>query len=485
VRRPGGPLAALAALTAVALALRIAASAQDLFGDELWTYDIVTGRGLGEVMSLIRETSITPPLHYVLAWLSVGLGEPQVTLRLPSIVLGTATVPLLYALGAATVGRGPGLVAAGIYAVGPFAVFYGSEGRAYATMVFLVCLAVLCLVRAVRGGGWGWWAGWAFAAAGAFYSHYTAVFTLGAAAAWAAWAHRERWRELATGCAAAAILVLPWVPAYLEQNRNEGIDALEALTPFTAREILDGLLRVVAGHPFTRLGDVPGAVGLAALAAALLAGLGLWAVRGLPRAPREGLVLVALLALATPAGIVLYSLGGTSIYSSRTLLASLPGLALLVGWALARRPAWAVVPLAVALVAGAWTSLAPEHRRVPYSDAAAAIEAQGAPGDPIVVLAPLGTADKLGRGGPTLRSLAIHLERPQDATETAPPAAGALAAAARRAPGGRVWLVTPGLPLLDRAPPAPAPPPGLRLAGRRLFDDGFAPVAAFEYAVDR
>ena len=50
--------------------------------------------------------------------------------------------------------------------------------------------------------------------------------------------------------------------------------------------------------------------------------------------PRDGVALVAAAALATPAGLLLYSLVAKSIVLPRNMSASLPAAALLVGWAL-------------------------------------------------------------------------------------------------------------------------------------------------------
>ena len=47
----------------------------------------------------------TPPLHFTLAWLTSQFGDPAATIRLPSIVFGAATVPVVYAFGRRTVGR--------------------------------------------------------------------------------------------------------------------------------------------------------------------------------------------------------------------------------------------------------------------------------------------------------------------------------------------------------------------------------------------
>src|SRR4051794_32174619 len=124
-----GTWAAVAGLTAIAFGIRLAQLDQSLFGDELIMYRIVAhGHGLGRVVSLVHDTESTPPLHFVLAWLGVQLGDPMAGMRLPSLVAGTALVPATFALGRRTLGAAAGLAGAGVVAIAPFAIFYGVEG---------------------------------------------------------------------------------------------------------------------------------------------------------------------------------------------------------------------------------------------------------------------------------------------------------------------------------------------------------------------
>ncbi len=48
-----------------------------LLADELSTLYIAHGHSLGEVLSLVKsDAEISPPLYFVLAWLSHSLGRP-------------------------------------------------------------------------------------------------------------------------------------------------------------------------------------------------------------------------------------------------------------------------------------------------------------------------------------------------------------------------------------------------------------------------
>ena len=78
-------LAAVGLLTLVALALRLPHIGESLVGDEMYAYAEVHGRSFSEVFERVREGGEnSPPLFFVLAWLSMKLGgDPTVLIRLP------------------------------------------------------------------------------------------------------------------------------------------------------------------------------------------------------------------------------------------------------------------------------------------------------------------------------------------------------------------------------------------------------------------
>ncbi len=73
---------------------------QSLFGDEVLTYQIIDHGSLVDVLRALRAApESTPPLHYALAWAAGRLSGALTDIRLPSLLAGTATVPLLLAVG--------------------------------------------------------------------------------------------------------------------------------------------------------------------------------------------------------------------------------------------------------------------------------------------------------------------------------------------------------------------------------------------------
>ena len=406
----------MAGLTLLGFALRLPGLREGLFGDELYLNAIVRQPDLGDVLSRVHDTESTPPFHFVLAWAATKLGDPTVSLRLPSLVLGTAVIPLTYLLGARTIGRPAGILGAAFVALSPFAIWYAAEGRAYATMTFLAVVAALALVQALETRRRRWWVLYALSACLILYTHYMGVFVVVGAAAWAFWTQRDRWRELVAANAAVVIGFLPWLPSFVVQSDDTSANRISSFKDFTPKGVVRELTISVDGHPFLPLSSVPGRAALvllgAGVAAAIAGGVLAWRRRAdQPEAEgdadaRRRAALVFVLALATPAGVALYSIVGKNTYIPRNLSASLPFICLTLAagcWALRRQPLWLAAAALLLLGLGISTvrTLDPDRGRPPYRAAAELIDARDR-GDAIVLEYPLfpafaGTDEAIGR----------------------------------------------------------------------------------------
>ncbi len=216
------------------------------------------------------------------------------------------------------------------------------EGRAYATMAFFVALSTLALLHAVRTRSVWWWALYAVAVAGAAYSHYTAIFLLAAQAAWALWVSRSDLRLALLAHGLALLLYLPWLP----HVRGKALSTFNGLYPLSVHRVATDALRPVIGFPNGSLGGIPGVLGLIAIAVCCAVGL-VAAIRrrrppeaaaapapterDAPRWRDPKVVLIAILALATPVGVLLYSLLDVDIWLPRGIYASAPAQAVVLG----------------------------------------------------------------------------------------------------------------------------------------------------------
>ena len=103
----------------------------------------------------------------------------------------------------------------------------------------------------------------------------------------------------------------------------------------------------------------------------------------------DGRWLIVLLALATPVGVLLYSLLGTDIFYVRAIYASAPAAALVLAALLVAiprnvRPIAIAVTLAI-LVFGTIRAISPRYARPPFRAAAQFLDRLAGPRDPVVM----------------------------------------------------------------------------------------------------
>jgi mannosyltransferase len=255
-------LAALAALTLLAAALRFwHLDSQSYWYDESYTVDLV-GRSLGDMLSTIPRTESTPPLYYLLAWLWAKVfGTSEAGLRSLSAVIGTATVPVVWSAARGFFNARIALIAAALAAVNPWFVWYSQEARSYVLLVFTTALTLVFLSRRRI-------ALWAGAAILALLTHYFAGFVIVAEAAWLLYTQRTRAAAIATGVVGLAGVAL--MPLALHQRASQTTAFIATLG--LERRVEDLPKKLVTGElgTFTpAIGPLAGAVAAAAVLYAL------------------------------------------------------------------------------------------------------------------------------------------------------------------------------------------------------------------------
>jgi hypothetical protein len=469
----------VAGLTLLAFWLRVDGIDQSLFGDELTLFNIVEhgvglgsppgtqGSGLGHVLDVVRDTEKTPPLGFILAWITGQLGDPTIWTRMPSLILGTAVVPVVYLIGSRTTGRAAALVAAAVIALAPFSIHYSVENRAYAALTFFSALSTLALLTALRRNRPLTWLAYGVSTAAVIYTHYTGVFVVVAQLGWALWTQRECVRQLVLVHAGVAVAFLPWLSSAQIQFDHSSTETQRLAEHFPLQ--IDTLARMVTGvlpgDPLGRSHEIAVWVTVGVALAAGLIGARRTRESSGGRSPTA--TLLPLLALATPVGIVLYSVQpDTSLLLPRNLSASLPAFALCLGWLLTslRKPiaAAALGVVFLALVVGAARTLDLDYRRPPFRAAAEFIDRVAAPSDPV-----------MANEGNYLR---IYFDRPHR-TFTIDDA-GAWRKAAR---GRDAFLVRLQVGTASPLPRLGGPDQLVPLQGERSFTGRF-PVAVGRYA---
>ena len=126
----------LVALTAFAALLRFATlDLQSYRYDEISTVVVLEAPSFGGMLDRLPSAESNPPVYYSLAWVwSQVFGTGEIGLRALSALIGTATVPVVYWIGARLVSGRVGLIAAAVVAVHPILIWYSQDARNYALL---------------------------------------------------------------------------------------------------------------------------------------------------------------------------------------------------------------------------------------------------------------------------------------------------------------------------------------------------------------
>lgn len=132
----------LAAITLIALLLRvIRLDFQPLWWDEGYSVFFATR----DFATLLARTAVDihPPLYYILLQLWIAIeGKSDVAVRLFSVGIGTATIPLIYLFGSKLFGARVGLISALLLSVSPIQVYYSQEVRMYGLVTLLALISI-------------------------------------------------------------------------------------------------------------------------------------------------------------------------------------------------------------------------------------------------------------------------------------------------------------------------------------------------------
>jgi len=151
---------------------RIDSLSTSLWLDEFGTLWVVEG-SFTTMLHRTWEFQGQSPFYYSLAWLSVqALGESEIALRTPSLLLSCLTAVMLYVCGRRWSGPGAGLYAAALFWLPAFSVRYSVEARPYMLVLCTVAVAIAGFVCAVHSGTWRPRIVWILGGAGVAWTHY-------------------------------------------------------------------------------------------------------------------------------------------------------------------------------------------------------------------------------------------------------------------------------------------------------------------------
>ena len=190
----------LAALTAIGLALRL----YRLDFQSLWLDEVLTVRNsVLPISRIVLDPDVDrnfPPLHTVLVHLTIELlGPSERAVRLPSVLAGAISIPLVFGVVRFWLGPAVGLLTAGLMAISPLHVWYSQEARPYALFMALALAGVWFAQRLLRRPAeLRLQVGFVLSAALTLYCHLLALPFLLFLAVYLLWSARpsDRWRML-------------------------------------------------------------------------------------------------------------------------------------------------------------------------------------------------------------------------------------------------------------------------------------------------
>jgi 4-amino-4-deoxy-L-arabinose transferase-like glycosyltransferase len=383
-------------LTLLGLFLRFAwYDVQPLWTDEAITWEFAKATWDGLLFRQLYDAS--PPGFYALLHAWLDLVRSNAEMRWLPALLGAATIPAAYWLGATVHHRATGVLAALMVAINPLHLYYSNEVRYPALLTLLLTLQVLAFAAVLRRDSWRRWIVWAALTTAALWVQYFTAFFLFAEAAYLLIYRRRDRRVLGRFVAsafAAGLLFVPWWTEFtLQLTRGkpsrEFFGLFEQFFLAPAFLFLGGSewsLPAMAGLDPSRGLFVPAAI--IAMSPTLAA---LWFgaradKQGTPRRVASFVALVALAAFVVTAQFL-------PLFRPKYLLPLLPLTAVLLGHGLVtleqrtRAAAWALFAAVLALSLHgvvAWQT-DPRLQKEPWDDVAATLDKYAQPGDAVAV----------------------------------------------------------------------------------------------------
>lgn len=154
-------------------------------------------------------------------------GFSEIAVRLPSVILGVATVGLIYLLGKELFNKKTGLVAAVLLAIAPLHIYYSQEARMYALSAFSVTLSFYFLHRMILQKNRATF-GWIVSLLLVLSSDYVAYFVIPAQLFYLILLRKLR-KEAVLSLVVVGLLFLPWLIIFTAQF-NEGV-SMAAILP--------------------------------------------------------------------------------------------------------------------------------------------------------------------------------------------------------------------------------------------------------------
>lgn len=210
----------------LALILRLVNLNQSLWWDEAINIVYAQSSSFGWFVSKYPIGDFHPSGWFAILWIWGHIfGFSETVVRLPSVILGTATVWLAFLLGNRLFNRRVGLIASLLLAIAPLHVYYSQEARMYAFAAFSVALSYYFLLGVISKRRWAG-LGYAVSLVAVLSSDYLAYFIIPAQIVYLFWVKKFN-RVFLISFLTSALVFLPWLtifPAQFKIGMNKALD---------------------------------------------------------------------------------------------------------------------------------------------------------------------------------------------------------------------------------------------------------------------
>ena len=166
------------ALVAVALVSRVVGLNSGLWVDEVYSLVRSVRLPVGTILTEYWGDN-HQPLYALLAHASRSIfGEAPWSIRLPAVLFGVASVPLLFALGQRVAPRRQALLAAWLLTVSYHHVWFSQNARGYSALAFFSLATLWALLRGVESGRLVFFVVYGLLAGLGAYTHLSMIFVV-------------------------------------------------------------------------------------------------------------------------------------------------------------------------------------------------------------------------------------------------------------------------------------------------------------------
>lgn len=205
-----------------ALILRLISLNQSLWFDEAINVVYARSSDFWWFVTKYPVGDFHPPGWFAILWVWGSIfGFSEISVRLPSVFLGVATVGLVFLLGKELFNKKIGLLAAFLLAIAPLHVYYSQEARMYVFAAFAVSLSFYFLQRLIankKGAG----LGLVISLVLVLSSDYLAYLVIPAQIIYLIWVKKLR-KEVLMSFLVVGVIFIPWLaifPAQLKKGIN-------------------------------------------------------------------------------------------------------------------------------------------------------------------------------------------------------------------------------------------------------------------------